>query len=281
MEMVLQKCGHRGCCNFFALTKGHSERKQKKKTFCKKKCSYDENHLIFKDKNNKHITEPKKCAFIRCNNFFMPARSNIKYCSSKCRQSQSVEEYNERNKEAVKKRNREYRRKYIQNLSAEELEELKEKKRQDALRRLAAMSPEEKYKKNREKYEKSDKVRRQKLARKNRKEKYKTDKNFKIKNRLRSRIYNVLKNQGTTKHAPTLVLLGCTIEELRAHIETQFEPWMTWDNWAHDTWHIDHIKPCASFDLTDPEQQRECFHYTNLRPLEATENMRKHARLNH
>jgi hypothetical protein len=279
--MVLEKCGHRNCCNFFALTKGQYERKLKKKAFCKKKCSSDENYLIFKDKHNKHITKPKKCSFIRCNNFFMPARSNIKYCSSKCCQSQGVEEYNERNKEAVKKRNREYRRKYIENLNPEELAELKEKKREYAARRAAAMSPEEKYKKNRERYERIDKVKAQKIARKNRRKKYKTDKNFKMKSLIRSRIYNVLKRQGTTKHAPTLELLGCTIEELRAHIEAQFEPWMTWDNWAHATWHIDHIKPCASFDLTDPEQQRECFHYTNLRPLEATENMRKHARLNH
>ena len=69
--------------------------------------------------------------------------------------------------------------------------------------------------------------------------------------------------------------MGCTTDELVAHLEKQFTPGMTWDNWAYRGWHIDHIRPCASFDLADPEQQRECFHYTNLQPLWAVDNMRK------
>lgn len=81
------------------------------------------------------------------------------------------------------------------------------------------------------------------------------------------------------KHQSTFELLGCTLEELYAHIEAQFLPGMSWGNYGHDTWHIDHIKPCASFDLTDPEQQRVCFHYTNLQPLWAIDNIRKGAKL--
>lgn len=57
------------------------------------------------------------------------------------------------------------------------------------------------------------------------------------------------------------------------HLESQFEPGMTWEN--RRKWHIDHIIPCAAFDLTDTEQQRACFHYTNLRPLWASENISK------
>jgi HNH endonuclease. len=53
---------------------------------------------------------------------------------------------------------------------------------------------------------------------------------------------------------------------------------MSWDNYGRDGWHIDHIRPCASFDLTDPEQQRQCFHYTNLQPLWAADNIRKGAK---
>ena len=49
---------------------------------------------------------------------------------------------------------------------------------------------------------------------------------------------------------------------------------MTWDNYG-SYWHVDHIIPCCKFDLTDPEQQLKCFHYTNLQPLEATANLRK------
>jgi hypothetical protein len=67
------------------------------------------------------------------------------------------------------------------------------------------------------------------------------------------------------------------VEQLRQHLEAQFTDGMSWDNYGRDGWHIDHIRPCASFDLTDPEQQRQCFHYTNLQPLWAADNIRKGA----
>lgn len=70
-------------------------------------------------------------------------------------------------------------------------------------------------------------------------------------------------------------LIGCSWEELVAHIEAQFKPGMTWDNHGRHTWHIDHITPLMAFDLTDPEQQLRAFHYTNLRPLAASENWAK------
>ena len=50
---------------------------------------------------------------------------------------------------------------------------------------------------------------------------------------------------------------------------------VSWGNSSLEGWHIDHIRPCASFDLTDPEQQKQCFHYTNLQPLWAEDNLRK------
>lgn len=68
-------------------------------------------------------------------------------------------------------------------------------------------------------------------------------------------------------------LVGCTHEELKSHLESRFLPGMSWLN--RRKWHIDHIRPCASFDLTDPLQQAECFHYTNLQPLWAADNIAK------
>lgn len=52
---------------------------------------------------------------------------------------------------------------------------------------------------------------------------------------------------------------------------------MSWQNRGrgHDKWHIDHVRPCASFDLTDPEQQKQCFHWSNMQPLWQTDNLRK------
>lgn len=62
-----------------------------------------------------------------------------------------------------------------------------------------------------------------------------------------------------------------------AHLEAQFAPGMTWEN--RGEWHVDHIRPLASFDLTDPEQLRTASHYTNLQPLWASDNLAKGARL--
>lgn len=74
------------------------------------------------------------------------------------------------------------------------------------------------------------------------------------------------------------LLIGCNPEELRAYIESQWSPGMTWDNHCHSGWHIDHKRPLASFDLTDPEQQARAFHYTNLQPLWKSDNLKKGAK---
>lgn len=91
--------------------------------------------------------------------------------------------------------------------------------------------------------------------------------------RLRVRVINALKGKGAAKAANTMELIGCTVPELMAHLETQFTEGMTWEN--QGDWHIDHIRPCASFDLTVPEQQRQCFHWSNLQPLWANDNLAK------
>jgi len=92
-----------------------------------------------------------------------------------------------------------------------------------------------------------------------------------LKKLIRSRIYNVLKRH--SKLYSIFLLLGCSLKTLKQHLENQFKPGMTWEN--HGKWHIDHIRPCASFDLSKPEEQKKCFHYTNLRPLWAEENLRR------
>lgn len=98
---------------------------------------------------------------------------------------------------------------------------------------------------------------------------------FAIEKSLRSRLRILMKESGAVKSASTMKLAGCTAKQLRAHLESQFKPGMSWDNYGVDGWHIDHIRPCCSFDLTDPEQQKECFHYSNLQPLWASENLSK------
>ena len=103
---------------------------------------------------------------------------------------------------------------------------------------------------------------------------YETDINFKLRKVCRIRIRDALK--GKIKSASTMELIGCTIDELRSHIESQFKPWMMWEN--HGLWDIDHIKAMSSFDLSAPAQQHACCHWSNLQPLWATANMKKGCR---
>ena len=88
---------------------------------------------------------------------------------------------------------------------------------------------------------------------------------------LRSRLNNALKRKSAEKCTSTMQLIGCSVNFLKKYIEDQFEDGMTWEN--HGLWHIDHRKPCSSFNLTEEQQQKECFHYTNLQPLWAKDNL--------
>lgn len=88
---------------------------------------------------------------------------------------------------------------------------------------------------------------------------------------LRNRLRSALKAQTAWKQG--FGMLGCTMAGLKLHLEHQFTEGMTWGNYG--LWHIDHIRPVSSFDLLDEAQQRQCFHFTNLQPLWATDNQSK------
>ena len=103
--------------------------------------------------------------------------------------------------------------------------------------------------------------------------KIKTDIQYKLSENLRHRLRNAI--QSNQKVGSAVKDLGCTIDELKTYLESKFKPSMTWDNYGYYGWHIDHIKPLASFDLTDRKQFLEACHYTNLQPLWANENLSK------
>lgn len=88
----------------------------------------------------------------------------------------------------------------------------------------------------------------------------------------RNRVYLAIR--GNKKSDKTFELIGCAHADLINHLEKKFKPGMTWENYG-PRWHVDHIRPCASFDLSDPAQQRQCFHFTNLQPLWAKDNLVK------
>ena len=99
----------------------------------------------------------------------------------------------------------------------------------------------------------------------------KTDINFKLRHQLATRIWLALKKN--YKSERTMTLIGCTIDLLRLHLQSKFQPGMSFSNYGK--WHIDHIRPCVSFNLSKPKEQRKCFNYKNLQPLWAYDNLSK------
>lgn len=94
-----------------------------------------------------------------------------------------------------------------------------------------------------------------------------------IAHNLRTRLWGALSKQKVQKRGTTQELVGCTIPELIYHLESQFTVGMSWSK--RKQIHIDHITPVSTFNLENLEQQRKAFHYTNLQPMWASENMRK------
>lgn len=104
--------------------------------------------------------------------------------------------------------------------------------------------------------------------------KFRKDINIRIAENLRSRVSRAVKNN--LKGGSAVDDLGCSIEELKKHLECQFEEGMSWDNYGE--WHIDHIKPLAKYDLTNKQQFKKAANYKNLQPLWAKDNISKGAK---
>lgn len=101
---------------------------------------------------------------------------------------------------------------------------------------------------------------------------YKTNVLYKLEQSCRKRLRRAVKLN--KKIGSISNLIGCTSEYLKKHLSEMFDENMSWENYG-TYWHIDHIKPCASFDLSIPSEISACFHYSNLQPLSAHENLKK------
>ena len=100
-----------------------------------------------------------------------------------------------------------------------------------------------------------------------------TNMEYRLMDSLRGRLNSALRKRNVVKLETTVKLVGCPMPELIKYLENKFKPGMSWKN--REKWHIDHVIPCISFDLSKLEEQRKCFHYTNLQPLWAHENYSK------
>lgn len=102
---------------------------------------------------------------------------------------------------------------------------------------------------------------------------YKTPKGRLI-HSVRTRISQLIKKGKAAKHNKLVILMGCSFEELKLHLESLFTPEMTWENYAA-VWEIDHIQPLASFDLTELAQMTQAVSWRNLQPLLIASNRAK------
>ena len=100
----------------------------------------------------------------------------------------------------------------------------------------------------------------------------KNDPKFRMLLSLRKRRWEALR--GTKKNRSTREELGCSLNFFVSYLETAFQPGMTWENYGI-VWEIDHIRPCASFDLVNTAQQKECFHWSNCQPMFVSDNRSK------
>ena len=218
----------------------------------------------------------KKCEWRNCCNFFTVGRKR-KFCSTKCNLAAGRDYWKERNPDFKKSaayrenENRRRRKKYA------ESEQYREKIIDKVRKSRERLSQDVEWKKHRRQLNKNWRVSDagKEWHNEYQKQRYKVDYDFKMRCNLRARIRVALKEQGARRRKSSEVIIGCSISELRHHLEQQFTEGMSWDN--HGDWHIDHIKPCAAFDLTNEDEQRECFHYSNLQPLWAKDNLRKGA----
>lgn len=96
----------------------------------------------------------------------------------------------------------------------------------------------------------------------------------KIENSVRARMWSALRGEVNGK---LFKRLGYTSVELMDHLESKFLDGMNWENYG--AWHIDHIIPCASFDMTNEIDFNKCWALINLQPLWAKDNFKKGAKI--
>ena len=246
--MKTKICSNKKCLQPKKLLSGFSKNKNTKDGLCCwcKECmrQYKKNYYL---KNNKKILK----------------KSKISYLKNKKKISKYQADYYKKHKLKIQKCTQQYRIEHKQQLDKYFIEyRIKNKDKQNNYQKQYFKNP----------------INRERIRiykRKYKKNKLKTDIKFKIKENLRGRLITAL--HGKYKSLKTMFLIGCEIDYLMFHIQEQFTKGMSWDNYGFgdDKWHIDHIKPCALFDLSKKSKQLICFNYINLQPLWQIDNLRK------
>lgn len=189
----------------------------------------------------------------------------------KYRQSPEYQEEQRRRKEEGETQRRKYREANRDKVLAAKKQYYQENR--DEIRQKAAAKIREDlpaFREERRRKRQDDLERRRQYDREYSKQRRQKDLQYRIVGNLRNRIRLSIEN----KSECTKDLLGCSLEHFVKHLESQFQPGMTWQNYG-SYWSIDHIEPCCSFDLSTEDNQRRCFNWRNCRPLTVSENSRK------
>lgn len=280
------KDGHRNSCIICYkqwFKQHYSEHKEEKKLSSKKwriehieecKQNRHEHHMKHREEDNlksrqwysEHI---EKCKLNNKQWYSVPENKEKHNLKSKQRHLEHKDEDNLKSRQHYSTHKEEKKQNYVKNIDKIKLQKKQhhiEHREEDNLRtRQWYVIPENK-----------EKVRIQK--RQYQKERIEYDEGFRMRRVLSNTVHRVLK--GNTKSAHTMELIGCTIEEFIIYLKKHFKPGMTLANRGLRKWHLHHIKYCHTFDLSDPEQQKRCFHYTNMIPMWADEHRKLHRNKN-
>lgn len=236
-----------------------------------RKAEYDKS---YREKNKERRAEYNK-AYKEKNREKLKQQNKEYYSRSKVKEARKKysDKYREENGEIIKQKKKEYYEDNKERILEKERRYREENRKKIRQRAKELYTPEKAAKRKAYKQKPDVKERQREWYRQWRKEKYHNDVQYKLTQRLRGRLYGAIKND--YKSGSAIDDLGCTIEELKVYLESQFKEGMTWDNWTNDGWHIDHKKQLSTFDLSDREQFLEACHYTNLQPLWWWENLEK------
>ena len=243
----------------------------KSQIYCSKKCNGKSQKEKEKIKNRERLNSiVRTCKNDTCEKEFNPNRNNQVFCSEICADRQGKRDWKKRNHELYKKIERVRKRKKYENdpeyrasrlikVNTRYHSHTPEEKREISRKNRAARDPDELKKYHREYFA----------------ERIKSDLNFLLISNLRTLTKGAIKRGGSATDTKTIELIGCSLEECRKHIEEQFDEKMNWENWDRKGWHLDHIRPCSSFNLSEEKQQYVCFNWRNLRPLWWDKNINK------
>lgn len=213
----------------------------------------------------------RQCKYKCCKVVFTPQkRRDQVFCSERCALLQGRLDWKIRNSERVKaSQNRRLRYRYqndeayrarVQERRHSEYHALTQGEKRELSRRNRSRRNQERLKAYHRQYHANRSL---------------TDVDFRLINLLRTRTRLAIQQGKAEKSEKTIELIGCSLAHMRLYIESLFENGMSWDNWSRDGWHLDHIRPCGSFDLQNIQQQRLCFNWRNYRPLWGSDNISK------